>query len=243
MLSGLHVSAVSSAERNPILATREQVAATSKESAGSGTATTSGGIEFRYSMPAPLPIEAIRVDLAANNSLARVRIASRRSDAEAWTVRADFTAFRLQQGDATIVNDELSLPSQIRDTQWRIESTTPLNHAPVVNFAWRPDRFVFLAEGKDRYALVAGSAIARRADYPVEVALAQLRSKFGADWQPPLARLGAREISAGDAALTPAAPASQYDWKTFLLWGVLVAAAALIGYLAMSLLRGQKPSS
>lgn len=235
-LSGLRVSATVSTEINPILTAREWTPAASKDS-------PAGGTEYRYSMPAPLPVSAIRLNLAADNSLARLRIASRRSDADAWTTRADFTAFRLQQGDTTIVNDELAFPSRIRDTQWRIESTTPLNQVPLVNFAWQPDRFVFLAEGKGRYALAAGSAGARRADYPVDVALAQLRARLGADWQPPLARLGARETLAGDAALKPPPPASKYDWKTFLLWGVLVAAAALIGYLATSLLRGQKTSS
>jgi len=107
-----------------------------------------------------------------------------------------------------------------------------------LNLAWRPDRFVFLGDAQHRYRLVAGSATARRADYPVEVALTQLRAKLGADWQPPLAALGTRATLAGDAALQM--PASKYDWKTFLLWGVLVAAAAAIGYLALSLLRGQK---
>jgi cytochrome c-type biogenesis protein CcmH/NrfF len=42
----------------------------------------------------------------------------------------------------------------------------------------------------------------------------------------------------GEHALTPAAPPP--DWKTWLLWAVLVGAAALIGGLALSLLRGPK---
>jgi len=86
--------------------------------------------------------------------------------------------------------------------------------------------------------LLAGSAQARRADYPVEIALAQLHGKLGADWQPPLAGIGARAMLRGEGAFVPA-PA-QRDWKTWLLWGVLIAAAALIGGLALSLMRGPK---
>ena len=240
-LSGLRVSVVTSAQRSPARAAREWLALTTKDAAASGTPTPVG-VEYRYTLPAALPIEAIRLDLVADNSVARVSIASHRSGAQTWTTRADFTAFRLQQGGDAIVSDETMLTGAARDSEWRVQSATPLNRAPTLNLAWRPDRFVFLGDGRQRYRLVAGSATARRADYPIDVALAQLRAKLGADWQPPLAALGARETLAGDAALRAPTPASKYDWKTFLLWGVLVDAAAAIGYLALSLLRGQKPA-
>jgi hypothetical protein len=84
---------------------------------------------------------------------------------------------------------------------------------------------------------VAGSARAHRGDYPVDAALAQLRAKFGNDWQPPLAALGARATLLGVAAYTPALAPTHRDWKTWLLWTVLVGGAALIGALAVSLLR------
>ena len=241
-LPGLRVSVVTSAERSPVRAAREWLGLVLKDPNAPGTPTPSGGVEYRYTLPATLPIEAIKLDLVADNSVARVSIASRRTGTEAWTPRGEITAFRLQQGGETTLNDETTLPNPARDSEWRVQSATPLNHAPTLNLAWRRDRFVFLGEGRSRYFLVAGSATARRADYPVDVAVAQLRSKLGADWQPPLAVVGARETLAGDAVLKPPTPPSKYDWKTFLLWGVLVVAAGGIGYLALSLLRGQKSS-
>jgi hypothetical protein len=240
-LSNLRVSAITSAQRSPTRAAREWLAVGSKESTTDAKPTS--GAEYRYSLPAALPVEAIRLDLGSDNSVARVSVASRRSDNEAWIPRVDFIAFRLQQGGEAIVNDEITLSSSARDTQWRVQSATPLNRAPTLSVAWRHDRLVFLGEGQQHYRLVAGSATARRADYPVDVALSQLRGKLGADWQPPLAVVGNRESLAGEAALQPPSPASKYDWKTFLLWGVLIAAAAGIGYLALSLLKGQKSSS
>jgi len=239
-LSNLRVSAITSAQRSPTRATREWLAVGSKESSTDVKPTS--GAEYRYSLPAALPVEAIRLDLGSDNSVARVSIASRRSDNDTWLPRVDFTAFRLQQGGEVIVNDEITLSSTARDTQWRVQTATPLNRAPTLSVAWRHDRLVFLGEGQQRYRLVAGSATARRADYPVDVALAQLRGKLGADWQPPLVVVGGRETLAGEAVLQPPAPASKYDWKTFLLWGVLIAAAGGIGYLALSLLRGEKSS-
>ncbi|MBS0582238.1 MAG: DUF3999 domain-containing protein [Proteobacteria bacterium] len=242
-LPGLRVSVVTSAQSGPPRAAREWLAPAPIDAAATGTPMPGGGVEYRYSLPAALPVEAIKLDLGIDNSVARIDIASRSGAAQAWTTRAQLTAFRLRQGDDAIINDATTLPGPARDREWRVQSATPLSHAPTLNLAWRRDRFVFLGEGKQQYRLVAGSATARRADYPVEVALAQLRSKLGTGWQPPLAIVGTRETLAGDAALKAPTPTSKYDWKTFLLWGVLVAAAAAIGYLALSLLRGQKSSS
>jgi hypothetical protein len=97
---------------------------------------------------------------------------------------------------------------------------------------------VFLAQGGGPYRLVAGSARAQRGDYPIDTALAPLRARLGKDWQPPLATIGTRETLQGEAALRPAPTATpRSDWRTWLLWAVLVGAAALIGGLALSLLR------
>ena len=201
-------------------------------------------IAYRYHLPAALTIDAIRLELADDNSLARVNVLSRErgdagsDDSTRWLQRADFVAFRLRQGDTVVGNDELPVSRAGRARDWRIELATPLDHAPTLSVAYQPDRFVFLAQGAGPYRLVAGSARARRSDYPVDTALAQLRATLGADWQPPLASVGTRLLLQGDHALQAPPPAPVHrDWKTWLLWGVLIAAAALIGGLALSLLR------
>ena len=198
---------------------------------------------FRYQLPAQLTIDALKVDLASDNSLARVRIAVRGRGADehsAWPSCADFTAFRLRQGEASIGNDEITSCHGMRALQLKLLPSTALDRAPTVRVAFRPDRFVFLAQGAGPYRLIAGSARSHRGDYPVDAALAQLRTTLGADWQPPLAALGTRVTLQGESAFTPAPPEIHRDWKTWLLWAVLVGAAALIGGLALSLLRGER---
>jgi hypothetical protein len=208
-----------------------------------GRADGSQVVAWRYRLPAPLAIDALRLELADDNSLARLIVLSRHGpredDPSAWMQRASLVAFRLRQDDGVVSNDELSAAPAARARDWRVESPTPLDHAPKLSVGYQPDRFVFLAQGEGPYRLVAGSASARRGDYPVDAALASLRASHGHDWQPPLAALGARTTLKGDSALVAAVVEQPRDWKTWLLWAVLVGAAALIGGLALSLLKSK----
>lgn len=206
--------------------------------AADGTST----VAYRYHLPAPLAVEMIRVGLADDNSLVRISVISLDQGAtnapSNWTLRKSAIAFRLRQGNDIIDNDDFGVSQAGRARDWRIELATPLTHAPTLGVGYRPDRFVFLAQGAGPYRLVAGSARTHHGDYPIETALAPLRAKLGADWQPPLATLGPRATVQGEAARAPAPPPERpRDWRTWLLWTVLVGAAALIGGLALSLLR------
>lgn len=241
-LNALRVSARVLAPSSPVRAARQWLVAAAHAHEPEDSPAPPGTAIYRYTLPAALPVEALRLDLASDNSIAHVRVASRVRAAQAvWMQLADFTAFRLHQGDSVIGNDEVAIGAAARGIDWRVDATPPLDHAPALNLAWRPQRFVFLAQGHAPYRLVAGSANARRAEYPVDIALTQLRSKLGKDWQPPLAQLGTRDTLSGAEAFKPAAPAATpRDWKTWLLWSVLIGAAALVGGLALSLLRGPK---
>jgi hypothetical protein len=212
-----------------------------------GRADGSQVVAWRYRLPAPLSIDALRLELADDNSLARVVVLSRQGvgedDPAAWLQRANLVAFRLRQDDSVIGNDEMPAAAAARAGDWRIESATPLDHAPQLSVGYQPDRFVFLAQGAGPYRLVAGSATARRGDYPVDAALASLRASRGKDWQPILAALGPRAMLAGESVLVAKTPERTIDWKTWLLWAVLIGAAALIAGLALSLLRGGRDRS
>ena len=203
--------------------------------AQTGENSPPGTSSFHYRLPAPLAVSALKLELATDNSLAHVQVFS----GSPRTLRADLTAFRLRQDGTTLGNDDIEIAPTQRTQDWLIVSTTPLDRAPALRVAFRPDRFVFLAQGPAPYRLVAGSVRAHRGNYPVDAALAQLRARLGDTWQPPLAALGARATLQGVAAYTAAPAPTQRDWKTWLLWAVLVGGAALIGALAMSLLRKQ----
>jgi hypothetical protein len=188
--------------------------------------------EFR--MAGPLRVERIDLELASPGSVARVTILSRDRDDAPWVPRANLHAFRLG-GSSEAPQDDVGIEAT-RDRQWRVTSDPPLDAAPRLLLGFRADEFVLLASGPGPFALVGGSATARRDDYPMGVLVAELRARRGAEWQPSEASLGALETLAGEAALTP--PRPPIPIARWLLWGVLVSAAALIALFALRLLRG-----
>lgn len=192
---------------------------------------------YRYRLPARLPIGRIDVTLGAENGTAEV-IVDAQSGAPGsgrWTPIGRTLVFRLQQDGVRIDNEDYVLTAPFAAREWRLRSPIALVPSPDVDVAYLADRFVFLAQGRGPYALVAGSRNARRTSLPVEQALAPLRSRLGKDWTPPVATLGARSAAAGTAAY--AKQPTPTDWRSWLLWGFLLLGAAIVGGFAMSLLR------
>ena len=195
---------------------------------------------FRYHLDAPISIDAVNVQLADDNSVAHATVWSKSifATGTAWNNNiGSIVAFRLRQGDALLVNDSKQGSASPRSREWSVELDAQTTHAPTLELGYIPDRFVFLAQGAGPFRLIAGSATTRHGDAPVDVALGQLRASAGNDWTPPLATLGARSDLQGEKALAAEPPPAPQHWKTWLLWSVLVVAAAIVGSLALTLLR------
>lgn len=196
---------------------------------------------FNYALPAALPIEAIRVELAGDNTLAQVMLSTPgapRAGEATWTEWQRFVAYRLRQGDVAIDSGDIALVRRVRIREVRLDSTTSLAKAPVLVLGWRPARLAFLAEGRTPFVLAIGHARERRIDTPLTAAIAALRAQLGAQWQPPLATLGTPHEAAGATAF--AELPAPHPWRRWLLWGVLVVGAGLVATIALSLLRGKR---
>nr|MDQ3039828.1 DUF3999 domain-containing protein [Pseudomonadota bacterium] len=94
------------------------------------------------------------------------------------------------------------------------------------------------AQGEAPFVLVAGSARASREDAPLPQLIGAIRARRGSDWQPATATIGVPVELGGAQALQPAPP--KRDWKSWLLWGLLVLGAAVVAGFATSLLRTPK---
>jgi hypothetical protein len=193
-----------------------------------------------YSLPYAAPFTEAMITLSSDNALAQVDLLTpitNSSDPARWSIRARLVAFNLREGNEVIEAERIWLSNgKPRVASLRVDSETPLASPPHVTMGFRPTRLLFLAEGRGPFVLAVGSASARHADYPIEAALASLRTRFGKEWQPPTAKLGEPRISAGADALNP--PKPPINWKGGLLWSVLVLAAVVVGGIALSLLRG-----
>jgi hypothetical protein len=123
--------------------------------------------------------------------------------------------------------------------EWRIESSTELARTPVLELGYRPERWLLLTHGKAPYLVAAGSNTVRGGEFPLDILLGQVRAKFGHDWQPTPAALGAMQVAGGEAALTAYDPETKRTW---ILWAVLlIAAVAIIGMVLRLLKASPEP--
>ncbi len=199
---------------------------------------SNSGVDYDYTLPAALPLEAARITLIGANTVARYQLSDRDDGGNRLLAMGDAVQIGNVADDAAV-----SAFAPVRAQHLRLHIDTPLAQPPNLRVAWRPDVFVFLAEGRAPYSLLAGSYAARRGDYPLQVALEQIRpADTDANWQPPLATLGAPSSAGGPAALLARAPAQlPLDWMRVLLWVVLIGGALAVVAMAWRLLR-QSPN-
>ncbi len=193
---------------------------------------------YQFTLDGRFPIA--RADVALDtNAAGEWTLESRDADDGQWLRRAGpWVAFQVGAGDGGERSVEQSFAGIVRDRQWRLSSRAPVNGMPVLRLGYQAEVMVFLAQGQPPFALVAGSARATRADAPLPQLVEAIRARRGSDWQPATATLGAPAELAGAQALQPAPP--QRDWKSWLLWGLLVLGAVVVAGFAASLLRQPK---
>lgn len=194
---------------------------------------------YEYRLPGWLPVERIAVKLGRDNAIAAFAIASRpgAQDVAArrddWRGHGSLTTFALRSGDLRLDSEPLAIATT-RDRHWRLRTDTALVTPPTLKVGYRPETWLLLTHGDAPYALVAGSALARRGSFPLDALLSGIRAQRGAGWQPAPAALGDAREAGGVAVLKAYSPEHTRTW---LLWGVLLLAAGAIGLMVLRLLR------
>lgn len=194
---------------------------------------------YGFELDGRFPVD--RIDVATSgNDASTWQLQSRDSDDAAWVTRAGpWVAFQLGKAGGRNRSAPRTLDAVVRDRYWRLASAANSAAVPTLRLGYRPEVLVFVARGAAPYALLAGSARAGRDPSPLPLLVEAIRSARGTDWQPAEATTGAAVEVSGAAALVPQAP--ERDWKSWLLWGVLVLGALMVVGLALSLLR--KPAT
>ena len=196
------------------------------------------GRAFVYLLPARVPVERMNIYLEDNNAVANFSVSAREVDARDWTYVGQLTAFRLVGAGVQLDNEAMPVASSRRQ-EWRIEPSIDLARIPTLQFDYRPETWLLLTHGKPPFKVAAGSSSMRRAEFPLEALVGQVRAKYGRDWLPTEASLGAMQTAGGDAALTAFDPARKRAW---LLWALLLIAAVAIIAMVVRLLASSRDS-
>jgi hypothetical protein len=191
------------------------------------------GRAYVYHLPARVPVDRVNIALADDNAIASFSISSREPGDKNWGYVGQLEAFRLRAAGVQLDNEPLDIGAT-RRLEWRIESSGELARAPILEFNYRPERWLLLTHGAAPFVVAAGSNSKRGGEFPLSVLLAQVRAKFGRDWQPPAAVLGSMQTAGGDAALSAYDPAAK---KTWALWAILLVAAVAIIAMVLRLLK------
>lgn len=201
-----------------------------------GSATDGG---YVYVLPGRFPVQQVDIGASDNSAVEWTVFSRERSDAR-WQRRAGpWVAFRVGGADERGQSPAQVLSATSRDRYWKLVPSQPVASAPVLRWGYRPESLVFLAQGTPPFALAVGSARVARPQAPLSTTLTAIREQRGREWQPASATLQTpAQLLAGAAALKPLR-----DWKSVLLWGLLVAGALLVAGLAFSLLRRQSPTA
>lgn len=194
---------------------------------------------FLYRLDGRFPAEVADVALPGN-STHHWRLASRDAEDAPWMpATAPWMSYRVDSAGKSSQSPPQPLHGAMRHRYWRLTPRDALaGEPPRLRLGYRLEVLVFLAEGRAPYSLLAGSARAQRSDAPLPQLVDALRAQRGPAWQPAEATPGQAQVLAGERALTPAPV--QRDWKSWLLWALLVGGALIVAGFAFSLLREKR---
>jgi Protein of unknown function (DUF3999) len=186
-----------------------------------------------FMLSGPFPVHAASIELAAGDALASISLMARDTNSPWWQGMGSTTAFDVKVDRAQFERGRIHF-DPTRHRQWLLQSTPELSAPPRLKMYYRPDQFLIAHRGPDDLILLAGHRTARRQPYPIVPLIEDLRNRLGDRWQPEPASIGMRIEVRGKAAL--AAPPAKPNYRKWGLWFALVFGAAMIAWMAISLL-------
>ncbi|WP_167378001.1 DUF3999 domain-containing protein [Pseudomonas floridensis] len=195
--------------------------------------------EYVWQLPAGLPVERVKIDIAQPNSLAPATLYARNDAKDPWQAVSSGLLYRLNQNGGDMVQDQLQLSGRaFRQLKLVVDDRGGGlgAEAPTLSVAIQASEVVFLARGNGPFTLAVGNAAAKAAN----LSLATLIPDFTPQ---KLAALGtAKPTTATVANMAAPLPVVQesVDFKRLALWAVLVLGVLFLGWMAFSTLRASK---
>ena len=182
------------------------------------------------------PIDRARVLFNQPNVLLRGRLLSRAAPDSPWRHRHAGAFYSLERAGARLENEPVSLdPTTDRYWRFAVESAevTPTRETPKLEIGWIPHRLMFVARGIAPYTVAFGNATAPRAEHSMKALLRDV-AKMEQEGLSAPARASSVFILGGEEKRRP--PPPPLAWRTWLLWGVLLAGVLLLALMVRSLL-------
>jgi hypothetical protein len=196
--------------------------------------TPDGDNGFVFDLGAVLGADRMTLELPEVNTVAPVAWAVRTDARNPWHPVGSSIVYRLRQDAGEIVNDDFaSSPLFARYVRAGIVPRAVVGATPPTLVAkFYPFEIVFAARGAAPFALAYGS----RSVAPVALPIGTLVPGYAAGKALP-DNVGDATLAASPSAVNRSALRAPLDVKRFVLWGSLVAAALLLGYMALRLAR------
>ncbi len=189
------------------------------------------GAAWTFDSGGRVPVDRLQLQLPDALASLPVRISSRAHAGARWVMRIEETAYRVRTANAEITNPPWRVTRG--DTLWRVEPLLGTGGgAPGLRLGWQPQALVFAPSKPGRYLLAFG----RPGTSPPPPGLLT-RLERDRRLLPPEGWLesGPVRIQAAAAQLPPVSS----EWRTGVLWLVLVSGVLLVGWLALRLIRHQ----
>lgn len=195
-----------------------------------GTALKEG---YEYASGGRFPIDRLKVEAAgAGNFLLTATLYSRAEPESTWRRRGAYTFYRTSVDGVEAGSDPMVVHGP--DQYWRVE-VEDTDVVPELVIGWLPDEVIYLEQGDVPHLLAYGQAGVTARPWPLRQLLEKLNADEAELAHAPFAQLSEPRLLGGPERLQPEPP--PIDWRTIVLWAVLVVGVVVVGTFAYRLLK------
>lgn len=193
---------------------------------------------FVFDLGSVLPVDRLTLELPEMNTVVPVSFDVRVTPQEPWHAVGSTVAYRLRQEGGEVVNPVWGMPtSSARYVRARLDPKAGgVGKAPPTLAAgWYAQDIVFAARGDAPFELAYGSRSVPPGALLIHTLVPGIRAG-----EPLPATVGEATLAAAPSAANRAAMREPLDVTRWLLWGTLIAASVLLGYMGLRLARQMK---
>lgn len=196
-----------------------------------------GENSFQFDTGGFFPVTKIAFRIPQEGLYYRGVLYSRKQMGDEWQRRTAFSQYRLNQNGEVMQSPEIEI-ANVRDRWWKIIIDQPVGmlpaQYPLIRLAWQRQNIVFLGQGAEPYIVAYGAADIPPANFTLPAD--QVKQNF--------AESSTAEVSIGRHIILGGEDRrilkKRVDWKTYMLWLVLLVGVLLMLWIARSLMNEVK---